>query len=643
MKGASLIFLAVSLALAGAQACSNDPAGDENGVRFNQKDWVAQPDVQGHVASLTCTPDCPGGPCIETSKGAQCGLACDVSECPLGMVCLFLAEGPFCVDRGARLCLPCRFDDECQVPHLGPDFRCAEGADGVGKYCTMTCSSSLPCPSGWDCQDHGHGNECFPMDGVCTCSPLAVALEGETDCASADGKCQGVFSCAGDAPGQCTAMATGAEVCNGLDDDCDGFVDEDFLDLNGNGIADCFEAIVRAEDVVSQPDVQWQEDVVVPPIDVISPPQDVVGPPGDSDNDGDPDNTDCAPTDPTVFHGNVESCNGFDDNCVDGIDEGFPNADGDGLKDCVDPDDDDDGTPDTADCAPTDPAIHSGASEVCNGIDDNCDGQKDPEGSSGCIPFRLDGDGDGYGTSASKCLCGKSGQYTAEQGGDCNDGDKTVHPGATEVCNGKDDDCDGTTDPPSLCQPTVTICLDPGDGGTAPGAVGIVTEKNVNLAMALKARDWLVSDTNNGSGGGTWKVIMTRDSDVTVSLEDRAAYANSNNAQRYVSIHNNACGSCGGTGTETYHKASADGTTQALAGGVQSKIVAALGLKNRGVKTAEWYVLTHTNMPAVTTFPGFVDTQGDVNLINGSTGQSNTGKAILHALQQSLGYGVFTP
>ncbi len=651
-----------------AAACGGDPAEDGN-VHFKQKDWYGNEDAANRFqpVPLVCEPECPGGePCIETPDGVACATPCDVAECPDGFHCLLLPDGPFCVRRDARLCMPCQGDDDCQVPNLGPEFRCVPHGDGAGSFCTVTCSDAFPCAAGYLCEDRGQGTECFPADGTCECTPLAATLGAKTECSvSGDkGSCPGIFECSLDGGGFCDAPEPAQEICNGKDDDCDGKVDEDFLDLNGNGVADCYERI-RSQDVVS------------PDEDVVSPGEDVVLPPGDSDGDGDPNNTDCAPLDPTVYTGALEICNGKDDNCNGEIDEGQGDADKDGVPDCADPDDDNDGTPDDQDCDPFDPIIHPGAGEVCNGKDDNCDGQTDTEGAAGCvtynkdadgdgygtsdkkclcvpgdgyaaqqagdcddgdgnvhpgatekcngkdddcngstdpentpgcIPFRKDADKDGYGTNEQKCLCGPSGDFTAENGGDCNDGDKAVHPGAQEVCNGKDDNCDGSIDPPGLCQTTYKICIDPGDGGSSPGAVAIVTEKNINLAMGLKARDWLKADTANSSGGGTWQVLMTRDTDKTVSVEARADYANSNGANRFVSIHNNACGYCGGTGTETYHKSSANAETKDLANKVQARIVGALGLKDRGVKTAEWYVLTHTNMPATTTFPGFCDT-----------------------------------
>ena len=75
--------------------------------------------------------------------------------------------------------------------------------------------------------------------------------------------------------------------------------------------------------------------------------------------------------------GAVEICNGIDDNCNGQIDEGFPNFDGDSMADCVDPDDDNDGDPDVTDCDDFNASVYTGAPEICNGIDDDCDGQVD--------------------------------------------------------------------------------------------------------------------------------------------------------------------------------------------------------------------------------------------------------------------------
>jgi hypothetical protein len=81
------------------------------------------------------------------------------------------------------------------------------------------------------------------------------------------------------------------------------------------------------------------------------------------------------------------------------------------------------------DCYDLDPAVHPGAIEACNGIDDDCDGSVDEDACVG-----TDADGDGFAET------------------DCNDAESAIHPGQVEICNGLDDNCDGLTDVgSSLC------------------------------------------------------------------------------------------------------------------------------------------------------------------------------------------------
>jgi hypothetical protein len=98
------------------------------------------------------------------------------------------------------------------------------------------------------------------------------------------------------------------------------------------------------------------------------------------------------------------------------------------------------------DCDENDEKVHPGATEVCNMKDDNCNGQID-EGAPPVVMWP-DGDGDGYYTyqlGTPKMGCGNLAGYAA-RGGDCDDRDAEVHPGATEICNLKDDNCDGRID-----------------------------------------------------------------------------------------------------------------------------------------------------------------------------------------------------
>jgi outer membrane protein assembly factor BamB len=146
----------------------------------------------------------------------------------------------------------------------------------------------------------------------------------------------------------------------------------------------------------------------------------------------------------------AEVCNGIDDNCNGQIDEGvgstwYTDADGDGygtgtgVQACTQP-------PNTStqggDCNDSNSAINPSATETCNGVDDNCNGQID-EGVT--TTFYQDNDGDGYGNSSMAQSCSAPPGYVA-QGGDCNDANNAVNPGATEVCDGADNNCNGFID-----------------------------------------------------------------------------------------------------------------------------------------------------------------------------------------------------
>lgn len=117
----------------------------------------------------------------------------------------------------------------------------------------------------------------------------------------------------------------------------------------------------------------------------------------------------------------------------------------------IDRDQDDDGSPDDLDCAPENPAIYPSALEICDGLDNNCDGftdDADPNLSLvGAMSGYLDRDGDGYGSDVDPWVVTCSADVAlVDRAGDCLDGDPTVSPDAAEICDGIDNDCDGLTD-----------------------------------------------------------------------------------------------------------------------------------------------------------------------------------------------------
>ena len=152
----------------------------------------------------------------------------------------------------------------------------------------------------------------------------------------------------------------------------------------------------------------------------------------DLDGDGVERPQDCDDADPTISELTVFHLD------TDGDGFGDPGA---AVRACRQPEG---AVVDNTDCDDTDPRRHPGAVEICDGVDDDCDRKVDEDVPQ--IVFYRDGDGDGAGDPDDRVEdCLRPAGYVAV-GDDCDDDDGARHPGAEEVCNGVDDDCDDDVD-----------------------------------------------------------------------------------------------------------------------------------------------------------------------------------------------------
>ncbi|MBN2797543.1 MAG: hypothetical protein JXX28_00185 [Deltaproteobacteria bacterium] len=220
-----------------------------------------------------------------------------------------------------------------------------------------------------------------------------------------------------------------AELCDGVDQDCDGQVDEDasdastwYRDRDDDGYGDAMDPLAACE-----------------------------LPAGYTSRDGDCDDGDA------TFHPGAaeEDCaDPADYNCDGSV--GYADEDGDGFAACEE-------------CDDTLLAVHPGAVEVCDGVDNDCDGDVDT-GAVDARPWYADGDGDGYGAAASVVLACEAPAGAVADARDCDDSAAGVHPGAAELCDGVDQDCDGDVDDEATDASTWYADLD-GDGAAGTRVV----------------------------------------------------------------------------------------------------------------------------------------------------------------------------
>lgn len=163
------------------------------------------------------------------------------------------------------------------------------------------------------------------------------------------------------------------------------------------------------------------------------------------------------------------------------------------------------------------------------------------------------------------------------------------------------------------------ILIDPGHGGKDPGAQGNgLKEKDVTLDISKRVNSVLNSNYDVSTK-------MTRNSNKTVSLNNRTSVANSWGADLFLSVHINAGGGTGyedyihsSFGPQTYSMKRYDTTSPKVQAAIRAevnKVLDKYGIRDRGAKRANFHVLRESGMPAVLLEIMFIDTKKDADLL----------------------------
>ena len=179
------------------------------------------------------------------------------------------------------------------------------------------------------------------------------------------------------------------------------------------------------------------------------------------------------------------------------------------------------------------------------------------------------------------------------------------------------------TKPPVQNSGIQKIVLDPGHGGSDVGAIrGDITEKAITLDVSKRVQNILEKKG--------YKVEMTRDTDKTVSLQDRVAFSEERHPDIFVSIHVNSSEKPEITGIETHYYRQ---ESMSLAQTVHASLASNIKSKNRGLFKSKFYVINHTTAPAILVEIGFISNAEERAELVSDKRKQATAKAIAEGVE----------
>ncbi len=171
------------------------------------------------------------------------------------------------------------------------------------------------------------------------------------------------------------------------------------------------------------------------------------------------------------------------------------------------------------------------------------------------------------------------------------------------------------------------ILIDPGHGGNDTGALrGSVLEKDLTLQIALKVRECLREK-------GLTKIVMTRTTDTTLTLDDRVQTSNSHNADIFVSIHINASVKSEIKGIETHYYTDSGYEVAKI---IHKELMDNVNATDRGLFKSKFYVINHTEAPAVLLELGFISNDSERNALLSEQRQTDSARAIADGIVKFL-------